>query len=124
MTPALITIIQLILALGLLNVWLIRFNKATPFRGGSAKNMGEEFAAYGLPPKFVYFVGSLKVLCAVALIAGLWFSLLVVPASAIILGLMVGAVFMHLRVRDPLIKSVPALFMLVLSLGLLIFSIQ
>ena len=43
------SIAQLIIALGILNVWLLRFNKATIYRGGSAKNMKEEFATYGLP---------------------------------------------------------------------------
>lgn len=43
------SIAQLIIALGILNVWLLRFNKATVYRGGGAKNMKQEFAAYGLP---------------------------------------------------------------------------
>lgn len=50
-------IAQLIVGLGLLNVWLIRFNKATAYRGGAAQSMKQEFAAYGLPEWFCYVVG-------------------------------------------------------------------
>ncbi len=46
-----IRIIQCLVALGLLNVWLLRFNRKTPYRdrGGSTASMREEFAAYGMP---------------------------------------------------------------------------
>ena len=40
---------QLIVGVSILNVWLIQANKATPWRGGSATTIKEEFAAYGLP---------------------------------------------------------------------------
>ncbi len=74
--------------------------------------MPEEFAVYGLPGWFTYLVGALKVGGAVCLIAGLWFHALVLPAALVIGILMVGALAMHLKIRDPLRKSVPALFML------------
>ena len=41
--------LQLIVAVGILNVWLLRSGRATPFRGGDARSLREEFAAYGLP---------------------------------------------------------------------------
>ena len=53
-------IAQLIIALGILNVWLLRFNKAMVYRGGGAKNMKQEFATYGLPVWFMWFVGDLN----------------------------------------------------------------
>ena len=34
--------------LWILNVWILRFNKETEFRGGDAKNMLEEFQTYGI----------------------------------------------------------------------------
>ena len=57
-------IAQLIIGLGILNVWLLRFNKATAYRAGNAKNMKEEFSAYGLPLWFMWVVGGLKILFA------------------------------------------------------------
>ena len=47
---------QVIVAVGLLNVWLLRTNKATAWRGGEARNMHEEFAVYGLPDWFMWLV--------------------------------------------------------------------
>ena len=107
-------IIQIVVALGLLNVWLLRFSRPTPYRAGGARSMPEEFAAYGLPKWSLWTVGGLKVSCAVCLVAGFWFPALVVPASGVIALLMAGAIMMHLRVRDPLLKSVPAFSVLAL----------
>lgn len=41
--------LQLILALGLLNVWLLRARSATRYRGGEARSLSAEFEVYGLP---------------------------------------------------------------------------
>jgi len=70
--------------------------------------MPEEFAAYGLPKWLLYTVGTLKVSCALCLVAGIWFQALVPPAAVLIAGLMLGAIAMHLKVHDPFIKVVPA----------------
>ena len=109
---AAIPILQVVVSLGLLNVWLLRFNRSTAYRGGEARSMTEEFAAYGLPEWFTYVVGALKVGGALCLLAGLWFDRLVLPAALVIGVLMVGALAMHFKIRDPMKKSVPALFML------------
>ena len=37
-------ILQVFVGLGILNVWLIRANWSTGYRGGDAKNLKEEFA--------------------------------------------------------------------------------
>lgn len=108
--------LQVVAALVLLSVWLVRFGRETPYRGGNAQSMKEEFAAYGLPAWSMYVVGTLKVGLAVALIAGLWLPTVVVPAALLLGGLMLGAVAAHLKIRDPLRKSMPALVMLLLSI--------
>lgn len=109
-----VQICQIVIGCGLLNVWLLRFNKPTAYRGGTAANMPEEFAAYGLPAWFCYAVGFLKVASALALLAGLIYPALVLPAAIIVALLMAGAVGMHLKVGDPIKKSVPALSVLIL----------
>ena len=111
----LVQICQVIIGCGLLNVWLLRFNKSTAYRGGSAANMLEEFAAYGLPAWSCYLVGFLKVASAFALLAGLIYPSLVLPAACVVALLMAGAVAMHVKVGDPFKKSLPALSVLVLS---------
>ena len=107
---------QLIIGLGIYNVWILRLGKATAYRGGEAANLKEEFAVYGLPSWFFILIGVLKLVCATALLAGIWFRMLVKPAALGMVMLMVGAVGMHFKVKDPIKKSVPALIMLALSL--------
>jgi hypothetical protein len=108
-------IIQIIVALGLLNVWLLRFKKPTHYRPGGARSMSEEFAAYGLPSWSLWVVGGLKLACAVCLLAGIWVPALVAPAAGVVGVLMVGAIAMHLKVKDPLVKSLPAGAMLAMT---------
>lgn len=109
-------IISIVVALGILNVWLLRFHRSTPYRGGEAGNMKEEFATYGLPEWFMWGVGGLKVILALSLLAGFWKPELLQPAALALAALMLGAVCMHLKIRDTSKKTAPSVSMLVLSL--------
>ena len=71
-------IIKLVLGLSILNVWLVNRNKLTPWRGGNANSMQEEFAAYGLSKNMMIIVGTLKCLFAVLLLISIIFSALIV----------------------------------------------
>jgi hypothetical protein len=77
--------------------------------------MKEEFQVYGLPEGFVWVIGFLKLLLAVLLIAGIWFPVVIRPAAIGMAVLMLGAVAMHVKVKDPPRKSLPAFTLLVLS---------
>ena len=79
-----ITIIQIIIALGIFNVWILRNGKPTGWRGGNAQNMKEEFSVYGLPGWFVWVVGFLKLLFAILLISSIVSTVLPTPAPPII----------------------------------------
>ncbi|NJN64187.1 MAG: DoxX family protein [Acidobacteria bacterium] len=114
------SLLQLIVGFGLLNVWIVRGRSATSFRGGDAKNLRDEFAAYGLPGFTFYLVGALKIGSAIVLIASIWITgdgstLIVRTAAGTVAALMIGAVAMHLKVGDPAMKSLPAALMLVMS---------
>lgn len=109
-----IPILQTIVALGLLNVWLLRFKRTTAYRGGQARTMPEEFAAYGLPGWSTYVIGALKISGALFLLLGIWVHPVVAPAALLIGTLMLGALSMHLKIGDPVKKSVPAFVMLTL----------
>ncbi len=109
-------ILQTMIALGIINVWLLRAGLASAWRGGSATTMKAEFAAYGLPVGAMYLVGSLKLLCALLLLVGIWLPAVTTPAAGGVALLMVGAVAMHLKIGDPLKKSLPAATLLVLSM--------
>ena len=112
-----ISIIQLIIALGIFNVWLVRVNRATPYRGGDAKTMEEEFHVDGLSTSFMKAVRATKLAAATGLIMGLWYPPLTGISALAMAVLMVGAVIMHARVRDPLKKALPAAVVLCLSLA-------
>lgn len=112
-------VLQIIVALGLLNVWLLRLNSKTPYRGGNAASMSEEFSAYGLSPTLMYVVGALKVAAALALLAGIWMPILVIPAAMVVALLMLGALTMHMKIKDPLKKSLPAATVLILTLAII-----
>ena len=111
-----VIVCQIVIALGLLNVWLLRTEKPTQWRGGDAKNMGEEFAVYGLSPGIMKAIGVLKVTLAVCLLIGLWVHIVTRPAAIGVAALMLGAVAMHVKVKDPLMRSLPAFTLLVLSI--------
>ena len=116
------SVLQILVGLGLLNVWLLRRQSATAYRGGDAKNLKDEFAAYGLPAAMFYVVGGLKIICGVLLLVGLAYPPVVLPAAAVVAVLMVGAVAMHLKVGDPVTKYVPATLMLAMSGAICVIS--
>jgi hypothetical protein len=114
-------ILQIIVALGLLNVWLLRFNKNTNYRGGNAKNLKQEFTAYGLPSWFFGLIGTMKITIALALIVGIWLPRAAFISSILLCFLMLGAIAMHIKVGDAPKKSLPALLMLIMS-ALIVFT--
>ena len=117
---SIINLINIIIALGIFNVWIIRFNKKTNFRGGNALNLKEEFKVYGLPKWFMYLIGFLKLSFALILILGIWFKSISIYAIYGMTILMIGAILMHLKVNDPFKKYVPALSILILLATLII----
>jgi len=109
--------IKLLVGLSILNVWLLRAKKQTSWRGGDAKNITEEFEAYGLPAWFMYLIGGVKSLLAILLLASIYYPQVEAIAAYGIAFLMTGAVSMHVKIGDPIKKSFPAFTFLVLSLA-------
>lgn len=116
MTKIVGRIAQTAAALWILDVWFRRFDKDTGYRGGNATNMREEFEEYGLSKSVMYVVGSAKVSLAVMMLAGHAVPKLVRPASTGLAILMLGAVGMHVKVKDPVKRAVPAISVLTLSI--------
>lgn len=115
-------ILSLVVSLVVLNVWFFRFNQATIYRGGSASNMIEEFAVYGLSETMVYLIGGLKVLAALGLLIGFFKEKTIIPSASLMAILVLGAMYMHFSVADDAIKYLPAGLMFLSSLG--IFYLQ
>jgi uncharacterized membrane protein YphA (DoxX/SURF4 family) len=113
--------LQVIIAITIFNVWIIRFGKPTRWRGGTSNNMEEEFEAYGLPSWFMTLIRFLKLTLAALLIVGIFMPVLIQPAAIFMGILMLGAIAMHIKVKDPMMKSFPAFSLLVLSC-ILIFA--
>lgn len=111
-----VLIAKIIIFISIINVWFIRFNKSTPWRGGEAKSMKEEFETYGLTTNMMYFIGGLKVLAATLLIVSIWVYYLALPAAVTMAVLMLGAISMHVKVGDSPKRSLPAFIFLILSL--------
>ena len=107
--------ISLFVSILVTNVWLFRFNKETPYRGGDAKNMIEEFAAYGLDLNTMYLIGSLKIIASLGLIIGLLKTKISVYSSLLMAILMIGAIYFHFKISDPAIKYFPSALMLTCS---------
>ena len=115
-------LLQIIAALGIFNVWLLRFGQDTEYRGGNASNMREEFVVYGLPTVALYIIGFLKIVSAIGLIAGIFLPLLIAPSAILLAALMIGALVMHFKIKDPIKRSIPALIMLTLCVVILLLA--
>ena len=74
--------------------------------------MKEEFVAYGLPVWLMYFVGTMKVAIAIMLIVSFWIEELLIYNLVALAALMIAALLMHVKVKDPIKKSYPALSIL------------
>jgi hypothetical protein len=96
---------QVIIALSIIVVWVFRFD-----------NIIKEFKQYGLTDLIRNMVGAAKISLSTLLIAGIWYPALVLIPALIMAFLMVCAQVAHIRVKNPLIKFVPSLILLILSL--------
>jgi len=108
--------LQCIVAISILNVWLVQNKKPTQWRGGNAKTLIEEFKVYGLPVWSCYIIGTLKVVLALGLLAAIWYPELAQPSALGLALLLLGSIIMHLKIKDPLKKSFPAVLFLIMCL--------
>ena len=108
-------ILSVFVGLTVINVWLFRSGKTTPYRGGNAANLLDEFEVYGLEEYFL-IIGIVKVSLAIILLFSLYFNKLRFFSSSGIAIMMMVAIYMHVSVGDDLIKSMPASILLISSL--------
>lgn len=105
---------QILIALGIFNVWIIRRDRPTPFRPGDATGIEDEFRRYGFPSWAWKAVGAAKLTLAVLLLVGIVVPGIAPLAAAAMAVFMLSAVAAHVRVGDPMMKAMPALGMLAL----------
>ena len=124
MISILVFFAQFIIVFGIFNVWFVRINKKTHYRGSNSSSLKEEFLMYGYPVWFFYVIGGLKILFSMFILIGFWLKQLIFFGSLGMSFLMIGAIFSHFKVKDSLKKFVPAGIMLFSSLFLLFVSVN
>lgn len=107
----LLIILQLSVALSVAFVWIFRMH-----------NVIREFQEFGLSEVTRSFVGFSKTALATLLVVGIWFPS-VVLISAILMGLfMLGAQYFHFSVKNPFIRRLPSLILLVMCVAIAALS--
>jgi len=97
--------------------------------GGLAKLFGakanvDNFNHLGLPQWFRVVTGLVEVVGAAAAIVGYWEPSWAAAAGLWLAVTMLGAVLAHVRIKEPIKQSVPALVLLVLSLVLFLVQLD
>jgi hypothetical protein len=104
---------QIILAAFVAYVWIFRFD-----------NIIKEFKQFGLSDLTRNFVGSAKIALSTVLIVGIWYPILVTIPAVLMGLLMVAAQYFHFKIKNPFIKHLPSLFLLILCVFLTIASME
>ena len=107
----LVTIAQLIIAISVYYVWIFRFH-----------NVIKEFEAFGLSDLIRNFVGASKISIATLLIVGIWHSSFILISSVLMGLFMIAAQYFHFKVKNPFIKHLPSLILLILCVFLMLQS--
>lgn len=103
---------QIILGLSVFYVWIFRYD-----------NVVKEFKQFGLSDITRNLVGAAKIALATLIVAGIWYSSLV-QIPAILMGMfMIAAQYFHFKIKNPFIKHLPSLILLLLSAFIAIGSI-
>ena len=109
----LLTISQLIVGASVAYVWIFRYDIIIT-----------EFKQFGLSDLTRTFIGALKIALATLLVAGIWFPQLV-PIPATLMGLcMLAAQYFHFKIKNPFIKHLPSLILLILCVLITLVSID
>lgn len=102
---------QIIVAISVYYVWIFRYDVII-----------KEFKQFGLNDLTRTFVGAFKVSLATLLVTGIWFPQLI-PIPAILMGLcMIAAQYFHFKIKNPFIKHLPSLTLLILCIFIALFS--
>ncbi len=84
-----------------------------------SRAMVAEFERYHLAP-YRALTGALEIAAGAGLLAGLRFRPLLLLSAGGLAGMMLGAIVVRLRVRDPLVSAIPAVLLLCLNLYILL----
>lgn len=109
----LLILAQMVLALSVTYVWIFRYH-----------NVVKEFIQFGLNDVTRNFVGVTKIALSTLLVAGIWYTALV-QIPAVLMGMfMIAAQYFHFKIKNPFIKHLPSLILLILCAVIAFGSIQ
>ena len=103
--------LQALVAASIFFVWVVRYD-----------NIIQEFKQYDLPHWLRDLVGILKLTFALLLLLGIQRASLAMIGSLGIAGLMGCAFAIHLRVKNPVVKMIPSLTLLLISLTIAVVN--
>ena len=104
---------QIIVSISVIIVWVFR-----------RENIMVEFKQYGISDTIRDIVGALKISLATILILGIWYNEFLISSSLSMAFLMICAQYFHVKVKNPLNKFIPSLFLLILCLFIAIYVTQ
>ena len=96
---------QIVVSISVVIVWVFRRD-----------NIALEFEQYELSNLSQNIVGALKISLATILILGIWYNELLILSSLLMAFLMICAQYFHFKVKNPWMKFMPSLALLILSL--------
>ena len=96
---------QLTVAISVIIVWVFR-----------RENIIVEFKQYGISDTIREIVGALKISLSTILILGIWYNEFLILSSLSMAFLMICAQYFHIKVKNPLFKFLPSIFLLILCL--------
>ena len=82
-----------------------------------SEEMVKDFERFGYPRWFLYVTGAVEITGAIGMFAGIFLPVVGALAGLWLAAVMLGALFTHLRIKDPASKMVPALVLLMLVLA-------
>ena len=99
--------LQIIVAASVYYVWIFRYF-----------NVIKEFHQFGLSDVTRNLVGAAKISMSALLIAGIWYPDLILIGAGIMGLFMIGAQLFHFKIKNPFIKHLPSLILLILCIVL------
>lgn len=108
-----LTIAEIIVSASVVYVWVFRYDVII-----------KEFKQFGLSNLTRTLIGAFKIALATLLVTGIWFPQLVtIPAT--LMGLcMLAAQYFHFKIKNPFIKHLPSLILMILCILIMLFSID
>lgn len=88
-----------------------------------SKQMGDESRWNGYTGGFRVLTGLVEVISAVLIIAGIWNDKLAAWGSLLIVVMMLGAIFTHIKIKDPAKEMMMPIILLILVLAVSLINI-